>query len=187
MASLAQNKRMCPNLDANFDQSNLGWQTDWLVGNGTTSNPQYDLLTLDFSWKWEKYNSTTNITTVIVEFPGAVISSTLWPINQSVLDAGITKLKIWPLCPPNQTTTPCPIGAWKQADSDLADQAVGGYMGDGVYTFTATRVDGCEISVSRNIILGCMDSNNPNYNSAATFDSNNFHSKYTMPASLQCI
>ena len=62
-----------------------------------------------------------------------------------------------------------------------------GYMGDGTYTFTLTRSDGCTASISRNIILGCMQITNTNHNPAANLDSLGIENHYNLPVARKCV
>ena len=126
--------------------------TDWELDSG--GNSFYTIS--DFTFKWEKTDS------------GGVVTE----IDQTAFSSQITpnELMIFPPC----LNTPCNLSNWQQTNTNLQQGStgnyVGGYMGDGTYTFTLTRSDGCTASISRNIILGCMNPTNGNYNSSATLN-----------------
>ena len=147
--------------------------TDWELDSG--GNSFYTVS--DFTFKWEKTDS------------GGVVTE----IDQTIFSSSIelNELVMYPPCTDaagNATT--CNSSNWQQTNTNLtqgsAGNYVGGYVGDGVYTFTLTRSDGCTASIARNIILGCMNDQNSHYNAAATLDSDGLPNSYYLPSAIRC-
>ena len=150
--ALSQNKAgTCPFIFAKPEQdtTSVAW-TEWYVGNGTVASPQYAIEN-DFTFKWEKTAGGT--TTEIDQAPYT------WGSGSSGLPP--YAIPVFPVClDANGDITPC--ANWEQSNANLGDYTQGGYMGDGLYTFTATRSDNCSFTRSFQVTLGCMEPGDPN-------------------------
>jgi hypothetical protein len=161
------------NLDSSTGGVTFPAGTPWKLDSGGSSF--YTLS--DFTFKWEKTDS------------GGVVTE----IDQTIFSGNIVlnSLLIFPPCF-DSTGLPiaCSPSNWQQTNTNLTQGStgdyVGGYMGDGTYTFTLTRSDGCTASISRNIILGCMKPTNTNYNSAANLDSDGLSNTFYTPPLVKC-
>lgn len=160
---------LCMMIEARFDATIM---SDWETGFSSA----------DLEFKWEKTDGSGVVTEINQDLMNSVISGGL----------GSNELFIFPPCIDATTgaAVTCNALNWEQTNTNLtqgsAGDYVGGYMGDGTYTLTLTRSDGCTTSISRNIILGCMDSSNSNGNSAATLDSDGMPLTYYIPPDIRC-
>ena len=173
---------LCPSIFAKpeTDTTSTAW-AEWYVGNGTVANPQYALEN-DFTFEWRRTQG-PGTTTIINQIPYG------W-------NPGGVPPMLLPVFPPCRDATGAQIPClnWEQSSADLGDYTQGGYMGDGLYTFTATRSDNCSLTLTFHVTLGCMepgDSNTDANNSVNTHYLNTDLSAVTFyfpgfPASKLC-